>query len=285
MMKKTICALLALVMVLSLAACGEKKQEEQQEPKTLIDEIQERGYLTLVTEPYFAPMEFIDPAKEGDAKYVGMDIEIGQYIAEQLGVELKIVPLEFGAVLSSIAEGKYDIALSGLGYTPERAEAFAFTTYYLNEGDNRFSLVVREEDYDLYNSFEDFNGKKVVAQAGSLQETYALNQMDTSKFGEFIRVSSTTDGYMMVQEGKADAAVCAVANADLYIEANPGMKTLGDKMVFEVDPETLGTRGGVAKGNPEFLAFVNKCLEELRDSGKASEWYQQYKEYAAKLGL
>ena len=283
MTKKILCAALALIMILSLCACGEKKEEEA--PKTLIDQIKERGYMTMVTEPYFAPMEFIDPSKEGDERIVGMDVEIGKYIAEQLGVELKIIPLEFGAVLSSIAEGKYDLALSGLGYTPERAEAFDFTTYYLNEGDNRFSLVVREEDYDLYNSFEDFNGKKVVAQAGSLQETYALNQMDTSKFGEFIRVSSTTDGYMMVQEGKADAAVCAVSNADLYIEANPGMKTLGDKMVFEVDPETLGTRGGVSKGNPEFLEFVNECLEELRDNGQASKWYAEYQEYAARLGL
>ena len=287
-MKKLICVLMAALMLFSLAACGEKEaspSEGQEAPKTRLDEIKERGYIEVVSEPYFAPYEFIDSSKEGDDKYQGVDIEIGRYIAEQLGVEFRLVPLEFTAVLSSIADGKYDLALSAMAYTPERADAFDFTTYYYNSGSNKYSLMIREEDYDLYDSFDDFAGKKVVAQAGSLQEAYANAQMDPSKFKEFIKVSSTTDGYLMVAEGKADAAVCAVTNAELFAEANPGLVTLADKMLFEVDPNTVGTRGGVAKGNPELLEFVNKCLEELRDSGQIDKWVDEYKAYAASLGI
>ena len=71
-----------------------------------LEQIQARGYIEVATEPYFAPCEFIDPAKEGDEKYVGADIELAKLIAETLGVECRIVPLEFTAVLSSVTEGK-----------------------------------------------------------------------------------------------------------------------------------------------------------------------------------
>ena len=114
-MKKLFCVLLAIVMLLSLAACGESKKTDR------LAEIKERGYIEMCTEPYFAPNEFIDPSKTGDEQYVGIDIEIGKYIAEKIGVELKIVPLEFGAVLAGVAEGKYDMAISAMAYSPSRA--------------------------------------------------------------------------------------------------------------------------------------------------------------------
>ena len=79
-----------------------------------LEQIQARGYIEVATEPYFAPCEFIDPAKEGDEKYVGADIELAELIAETLGVECRIVPLEFTAVLSSVTEGKYDMAISAV---------------------------------------------------------------------------------------------------------------------------------------------------------------------------
>lgn len=70
-----------------------------------MEEILQRGYIEVATEPYFAPNEFIDSTKSGDEQYVGSDIELAKYIAEKLGVELKVVPLEFSAVLSSVTEG------------------------------------------------------------------------------------------------------------------------------------------------------------------------------------
>ena len=106
-----------LTLVFVLGGCGESKAENQR-----LNEILERGYLTVTTEPYFAPNEFIDPSKEGDERYVGADIELAKYIADQLGVECRIVPLDFTTVLSSVTEGKYDIAISALAYKPDRAE-------------------------------------------------------------------------------------------------------------------------------------------------------------------
>ena len=86
-MKKLLSVLLAAIMLLSFTACGGGKESNR------LEEIKERGYLTICTEPYFAPYEFIDPSKSGDEQYVGMDIEIAKYIADKIGVDLQITPL------------------------------------------------------------------------------------------------------------------------------------------------------------------------------------------------
>ena len=118
--KKTLALLLALTMLLALTACGNGSKEKL--PANRLEAIKQRGYIEVCTEPYFAPYEFIDSSKSGDEQYVGMDIEIAKYIAEKLGVELRLVPLEFSAVLASVTEGKYDLAISALAYSPARAE-------------------------------------------------------------------------------------------------------------------------------------------------------------------
>lgn len=73
-------------------------------------------------------MEFIDPTKEGDEKYVGADIELAHHIADELGVECHIIPLDFTSVLSGVITGKYDMAISALAYTPERRRPWSFRT-------------------------------------------------------------------------------------------------------------------------------------------------------------
>ncbi len=118
-MSKRLTALcLALCLALPLAGCSGK---EESSAANRLEAIKERGYIEVVTEPYFAPMEFIDPTKEGDEKYVGADIELAHHIADELGVECHIIPLDFTSVLSGVTTGKYDMAISALAYTPERA--------------------------------------------------------------------------------------------------------------------------------------------------------------------
>jgi polar amino acid transport system substrate-binding protein len=95
-----------------------------------LEDIKKRGYIEVATEPYFAPNEFIDPTKSGDDKYVGSDIELAKYIGKNLGVDVKIVPLEFSAVLTGVTEGKYDMAISALAYTPVREEAMNLSKGY-----------------------------------------------------------------------------------------------------------------------------------------------------------
>lgn len=283
--KKLFIVVMMLGLVASFVAGCSSKNVEASDAKNRLDAILKRGYIEVVMEPYFAPNEFIDPSKEADEQIVGSDVELAKYIAESLGVELKIIPLEFSAVLSSITEGKYDLAISALGYTPARAEAMNMSKgYYFSENSPGYGLLIREEDKDVIKTPEDIKDKTIVAQSGSLQEMFVNDQVPQYK--ELKRVSATTDGFLMVQEGKADVAAVAKSMAQLYIDANPdaGLMVI-DEFEFTVDKSTQGTRIGITKGEDELTAKINEIIDEVLESGIYEEWYQEYTEYARSLGL
>ena len=280
--RKRITALvLALVFALALTACGGGSKAEQ--PANRLEAIKARGYIEVCTEPYFAPYEFIDSSKQGDEQYVGMDIEIAKYIAEKLGVELRLVPLEFSAVLASVTEGKYDLAISALAYSPARAESMNLSKGYRfdeNETSN-YGFLVREEDADKYPTAESFADAVLVTQSGSVQEGFVNDQI--SKYKDFKLVSSMTDGFLMVAEGKADACACDINNGQLYADANGGLAIAPFR--FVVDESTQGTRVGIPKGEDELTAFIDQCIDELRAEGTIDKWYDEYSDYARTLGV
>ncbi len=275
---------LSMLLALSLAGCGGTQETgEAQEPANRLEAILDRGYIEVIMEPYFAPFEFIDPAKSGDEQYVGCDVEIAKAIAEDLGVELRIIPLEFSAVLAGITEGKYDLAISALGYTPARAENMEMSDgYYISEAGDGYGMLIREEDLDKYTDAASFADAVLVAQSGSLQEMFINTQIPEYK--ELKLVSASTDGYLMVSEGKADAAAVAIETAKLYATANPGV-TVAEDFRFEEDGTTNSTRIGIPKGESELTERVNEIIAKLMDEGKIIEWYNQYAEYASTLGI
>ena len=277
-MKKFLIGLLALLMVWSCAACGSSADTAEDR----LAQIKEQGYISLCTEPYFAPYEYIDPNKSGDEQYQGVDIEIAKYIAEKLGVTLEITPLDFTAVLSGVAEGKYDIAISAIAYSPSRAEAMRLSNVYRNSDDG-YGFIVRTEDADKYTSIESLADAVVITQSGSVQEAL-YNEFVNGACKEFKLVANMTDGYLAVAQGKADVCICSIGSADLYAQANGGMVTTDFR--FDVDPNMNGTCAAMPMDDTESLCeFVNTCIDELNADGKIIAWEEQYKAAAAELGI
>lgn len=276
-MKKIFAIVLALAMILSCAACGGSSKAKGD----LLEEIKAQGYIELCTEPYFAPFEFVDPSKTGDDQYVGVDIEIAKYIAEKIGVELRIVPLDFTAVLAGIADGKYDISISAIAYSPSRAEAMRLSNVY-KPNSGGYGFLTRTEDVDKYTSVEDLKDAVVITQSGSVQESLYNQNVKACK--EFKLVANMTDGYLAVAEGKADVCICSTESAQLYAEANGGLAIPDFR--FEVDPNMNGTVVAMPlKDSESLLEVVNEAIAELNAQGKIDQWNEEYTAYAAQLGI
>ena len=276
-MKKIFAIVLALAMILSCTACGGSSKAKGD----LLEEIKAQGYIELCTEPYFAPIEFVDPSKTGDDQYVGVDIEIAKYIAEKIGVELRIVPLDFTAVLAGIADGKYDMAISAIAYSPSRAEAMRLSNVY-KPNSGGYGFLTRTEDVDKYSSVEDLKDAVVITQSGSVQESLYNQNVKACK--EFKLVANMTDGYLAVAEGKADVCICSTESAQLYAEANGGLAIPDFR--FEVDPNMNGTVVAMPlKGSESLLEVVNEAIAELNAQGKIDQWNEEYTAYAAELGI
>ena len=276
-MKKMIAFLLAAILVLGCTACGSKKDEGNDR----LAQIKAKGYIELCTEPYFAPFEYVDPTKTGDDQYQGMDLEVAEYIADKIGVDLKITALDFTAVLAGVADGKYDFAISAIAYSPSRAEAMRLSNVY-KPNSGGYGFLTRTEDVDKYSSVEDLKDAVVITQSGSVQESLYNQNVKACK--EFKLVSNMTDGYLAVAEGKADVCICSTESAQLYAEANGGLAIPDFR--FEVDPNMNGTVVAMPlKDSDSLLEVVNEAIAELNAQGKIDQWNEEYTAYAAQLGI
>lgn len=272
MLKKMLFVLLSLLL---LCSCGNKEVAEE---KDLLAQIKEQGYIEVATEPYWAPNEFIDPSNN---TIVGMDIELAQYIADKIGVELKVVPLEFSAVLTSITESKYDMAISAIAWSPEREEAMALSEGYEINESYGYGFLARVEDVDKYTTIESLEDAVVITQSASVQEAILNKYVPKTK--ETKLVSSMTDAYLALSEGKADVVITGEASGTLYAEAN-GNKLAMTGFIFDVDRRMLSTCVALPKKDSESLMeIVNQCIAELTQQGKFNEWSQYYNDYARSL--
>ena len=245
--------------------------------------IRSLGKLTVATSPYYPPQEFIDESKTGMERFSGADMELARLIAQRMGVELEIVPMEFTDVLSSVADGTYDLAVSALSFTSGRAAVLEMSKGYYYSGEQASSgLVIRAENADAIRSVADLAERDIVAQRGSLQETMATDNIPF--YRKFRRLPSAGDVYDAVMAGKADAGVVDVGIARVYIENHPdcGLMIVPD-VSFALQPQYTGDRIAAKKGEIELIYFVNGVIDEVLASGQYETWFTYYAHESSSL--
>ncbi len=272
MKKAIVLAVMGLALV-SAAGCSGSKEENK------LETIKEKGVLVMATSPDFAPYEFQD-VSSGETKYLGAEIELGKYIAEQMGVELQLEAMDFSAVEAAISTGKVDIAISGFAKTPEREENMGLSNYYRAESSDGKDqgLLVLKENADQYQTAEDFAGKKVAAQNGALQQNLVTEQLPDAQMEV---ITSINDGIMMLTTGKVDAVAVADAVGESYTENYPEL-AMAD---FYFEYESQGNVVAVTKGQDELLAEINRIIDDVMDKGLYKQWWDEAVEQANALGL
>lgn len=269
-MKKIIAIALAALMLAGLCAgCGSA-------PEAAADGIQTvtAGKLTVATSPDFAPMEFVDATKDGQDKYVGFDITLAKYFAEQMGLELVITPMSFDACQTAVAMGTVDMALSGFSWTEERAENYNLSDYY-RAGDNEDEqiLVTLAGNEGLYDTAEKLAGLKVGAQTASLQESLCIDQLPES---ELVIVSDLTTALMQLRNG--DFVALAVAKGNGQAMAANNADVIESGFYFTVDEKYTGNVVMMKKGNDALTEKVNALLAQSESLW--STWYDEAKSIA-----
>ena len=272
-MKKLIALLLALVLALSLAACGNNPantDEPQNTPANALEKIKADGVLSVALSPDFSPMEFVDSSKTGQEQFVGFDVMLAQYIAESLGVELVIEPMSFDACQSAVYTASVPMSISGYSWTEERAENYELSDYYYaGENETEQVLLIRAADAAKYTKAEDFNGLDVGAQNASLQMQLVTEQLADANP---IAIGDITVGVMELKSGNIEALAVAKGNADMIIDANPDLMIC--EFQFEVKAEYEANVILITKGETELLEAVNAALAKAYAEGMYGPWYE-----------
>lgn len=262
-MKKVIVWILLAALLLSVAGCKKEAGKKK---------------LTVAISPDFAPMEFVDTSKTGQDQYVGFDITLANYLADELGMELELKPMSFDACLTAVQLGSVDMSISGFSWTAEREENFLLSDYYI-AGDNETqqSVITVKAKEGAATKPEDFAGWKVGAQASSLQEKLVQETLIPAG-AELVVYKSIDDAVLALQTGKIDALAVAHGNGEAIIANNPDIAFTGYD--FDVDPKYVNNVILLNKGSEELLKQVNAVLAKALAADLYSGWYADAKELA-----
>ena len=272
---KLVCAVLVLALALGLAACGKAA-----EPKNALEKIKADGVLTVALSPDFSPMEFVDSSKSGQDQYVGFDVSLAKYLAEELGVKLEIQAMSFDACQTAVSTGAVPMSISGYSWTETRAENYDLSDYYY-AGDNETEQVVlvRAADSEKYTKAEDFDGKDVGAQNASLQMQLVSEQLPNANP---VIIGEIGVGVLELQNGNIEGLAVAMGNGKQIIANNPDLMICDWQ--FEVDEAYEANVIMMHKGDTALLEAVNEALAQFYDSGVYGEWYQEALDIAASEG-
>ena len=228
----------------------------------LLDTIKSRGTIKVALEGNYPPFNFKDP-KTG--QLTGFEIDVAKLLAAKLGVKPEFTTTEWSGILAGLGAGKYDVIINQVGITDERKKAFDFSDPYTLSS---AQLIVRKDETRQFNSLEDLKGKKLGLGQGTNfeQKAKAVPGID-------VRTYPGSPEYLAdLAAGRIDAAL----NDSLlvsYILKSTKLPLKGGSPVGAVDQIGIPLH----KGNPKFLAALNKALADIKADGsfkQASEkWF------------
>jgi len=216
--------------------------------------------LTVAVDTAFVPFEFRDP---DTGKYVGFDIDLWDAIANKIGVEYTLQPMDFSGIVPALQTGSVDAALAGITITAEREKVVDFSHPYYDSG---LTIMVMA-DNDEINGPEDIEGRSIAVRTGTTSANYAP-RLNPSRIVQFPNIEAA---YMEVRAGRVDAAMHDTPNVLYYIN------TAGDGQVKSVGPRMQAQSYGI--GFPfgsKLRNDVNVAFLELVESGEYAEIYRKW---------
>ena len=202
-------------------------------------------------------------------KFEGLIVDDINMMSELTGIEVELVNTNWGGLIAGLQAGKWDIIMTGMSATPERAMAVAFSEPF---GFISVTAVVRADN--KANSLEDLDqaGNTITVVSGTAQQKFAKKKLKNAKVSAF---PDTGTAVLEVMNGRAAAYFGdSISNSFREKERPNEMRNviLGD------DTEWNSLNHAVRYGDQQLLSFVNTYMRTMKLRG----WY---KDLAAKWEL
>lgn len=199
----------------------------------------------------FPPFESI---AEGTEDYVGIDIEIAEYIAEKLGVEMEIQDMQFSALVPTLQSGRADLIISGISPIAERLEVLDFTDSYYYP----MNAIICAEGAG-YETLDALVGKKIGVSMGTSYAEIAASVEDA----EVVEMDSTPLVIQDILNERCDAGIFDATQAAVFVQENEGleMHTIESEITRE-DSFAIAL-----PKDSEYVEQINDILAEMMENG------------------
>jgi glutamate transport system substrate-binding protein len=263
-------AVVALVLgALTLAACGDDDDDDdggapaQEFPAgSTMAELQDAGEIVIGVKYDVPPFGLLNPQTD---EVEGFDVDLGKYIAEELGVEARFREATSDNRIPLLVDGTIDLILSTMTITQERDLEIDFSEpYYIANGD-----VLVPEGSDI-RTLEDLVGQRVCTALGS---TYAETIRAEAPDADLRLVDLYSECFDQIQTGAVDA----VSTDDVILT---GMVVQDDSLeILGLEYTTEPYGAGIQEGDTEFKRFVDDTLQQFIDDGS---WQENYDEWVGR---
>ena len=233
-------SILAFILTLMPFTSVASAQEDTYDLETINQGLEEEGVLKVGMEANYAPFNWSQTSASNDAVEIsnspgeyanGYDVQMAVRLAEELGLTLEIIKLEWDGLPPALESGMIDAVIAGMSPTPERARQIDFSDAYY---DSDIVLVVKN-DSDLADAttLDAFDGTRVTAQLNTFhydlieQIPNVQQQTAMDSFPSMISsvLSDKSDAYVSERPG-AMAATAANSNLTYIVfDENQGFDT------------------------------------------------------------
>ena len=274
-MRKITCLVLAMLLTLSLAACGGKTETTATTAAASSSTGVEDGVLTIAMECAYAPYNWTQgddsngavPISNVPGSYAnGYDVMIGKKIAEANGWQLEVIQSDWDSLVPGVQTGIYDAVIAGQSMTAERSEQVDFAGPYFYA--SIVCVTKKDSPYATATSIADLAGGKCTAQIATIWYDQCLPQIN----GALVQTAAETAPAMLMalETGSVDFICTDMPTAQGAVAAYPDMTILdfsgtdGDfQFSDEVRAENVNIGVSVKKGNTELKNMIDSVLSTM----------------------
>ncbi|RYF20676.1 MAG: transporter substrate-binding domain-containing protein [Comamonadaceae bacterium] len=219
--------------------------------QSALDKITQAKTIKIAVPTDYPPYGFVGL----DLKPQGMDIDVAQLIAKQLGVKLEMVPVTSANRIPYVQTKQVDLVISTLGKNPERLKVIDFTHAYAPF----FQGVYASKNLQV-KSFDDLAGKTVAVAKGAMEEQELAKVGPASmQFKRYEDQAAATSAFVA---GQTQVIATSVSNAGLMAQKNPQLGA-EYKLLIKDSPCFVG----VAKGEDALRMKVNEIILAAKKDG------------------
>ena len=268
-MKKLIAMMLALVLCLSLAACGGSTEETEGTQAAAVSGVED-GVLTVAMECAYAPYNWSQPDDSNGAVPIvnapgnyanGYDVMMAKKLCEANGWELEVLRLDWDSLVPAVQTGQVDAVIAGQSMTAERAEQVDFAGPYLYAS----IVCLTKADSSLASAagISELSGT-CTSQRGTIWYDSCLPQIE----GADIQPAQDTAPAMLMalETGMVDFVCTDMPTAQGALVAYPDLTILDFTTTdddFEVSDEDVNIGISIAKGNTVLREALDSVLSEM----------------------